>query len=127
ARFIDAFRQLFRLVMLGHARPIQIYFGIAPIVLRISASEDAALVNGRSARRTDLAAGHGGSPAGNGHPQSRDRDELGRDPGGGCRRRSQQWRICCDGVSMLLTVEETDGGAIQLTDVTRRCRAMTMF
>src|SRR5262249_31618241 len=82
ARFIDAFRQLFRLVMLGHARPIQIYFGIAPIVLRISASEDAALASGRGARRTVLGAGQGGSPAGNGHPQSRDRDELGRDPGG---------------------------------------------
>jgi len=81
-RVIDAFRQLFQLVMLGHARPIQIDFGIAPIVLRISSGEDAALVYGRSARRTDLAAGRGGCVAGNGHPQSRDRRELRRDPGG---------------------------------------------
>ena len=64
--------QLFLLTMYGHARPILVNFRIAPVVLRILASQDAARVNGRRASRANLIAAAGG--------RSRRSEQDGRDP-----------------------------------------------
>ena len=46
--------QLFLLAMSGHAGPIQIAFGVTPVVDWIPCGQAAALSKGRRARRTDL-------------------------------------------------------------------------
>jgi hypothetical protein len=52
--------------MSGHAGPIQVNFGDTPIVFRISSGQEAALMNGRRACRTDLTASLGGNRASEG-------------------------------------------------------------
>jgi hypothetical protein len=52
---------LFSLTMNGQACPVLINFRVAPIVLQISISQDAALMNGRRASRADLTVASGGS------------------------------------------------------------------
>jgi hypothetical protein len=50
----DELGQLFFVAMSGHAGPIQIDFGVTPVVCRISCGQAAALIKGRRACRTDL-------------------------------------------------------------------------
>jgi len=44
----------FSFAMNGHACPVLIDLGVAPVVLRISTGQDAALMNGRRASRADV-------------------------------------------------------------------------
>jgi hypothetical protein len=71
----DALCQSFLLAMSGHAGPIQMDLGIAPLVLRISLGQAVALLKGRRACRADLTGGSLSNRASDGEcgqPKSRD-------------------------------------------------------
>src|SRR5262249_41811833 len=70
--FAAALCSSFLLAMSGHAGPIQIDFGVTPLVLRISCGQEAALVNGRRACRADLSVSNRASDGNHGQPESRD-------------------------------------------------------
>ena len=53
----DEICQSFLLAMSGHAGPIQVDLGVAPLVLRISLGQAVALLKGRRACRADLTGG----------------------------------------------------------------------
>src|ERR1700756_1625703 len=64
---------LFLLAMSGHAGPIQIAFGVTPVVYRISCGQAAALLKGRRAGRTETGGLSNRASDGDcGQPKSRD-------------------------------------------------------
>jgi len=80
----DAVGQLFLLTMSGHAGPIQITFGVTPVIYRISCGQAAAFFKSRDACRADLNVSCRASDRNHGQPKSGDRrchPELCR---GGC-------------------------------------------
>src|ERR1043166_2956366 len=68
----DAFGQLFLLAMAVHAGPIQVTFGVTPVVDRISLGQAAALFEGRGARRADLNVSSRASDRKHGQPKRGD-------------------------------------------------------
>jgi hypothetical protein len=64
--------QLFLLAMSGHAGPIQIAFGVTPVVDWIPCGQAAALLKGRRACRTDLNVSIRGIDGNYGQTKSRD-------------------------------------------------------
>jgi len=64
--------QSFLLATLGHARPIQMDLGVAPLMYRISRGQAVALLNGLRAGRADLNVGSRASDRGRGEQKSRD-------------------------------------------------------
>src|SRR5215510_14251413 len=71
----NALCQSFLLAMSGHAGPIQMDLGVAPLVLRISLCQAVAFLKGRRACRADLTGGflsNRASDGERGQPKSRD-------------------------------------------------------
>jgi len=68
----DALCQSFLLAMWGHAGPIQMDLGVAPLVLRISLGQAVAFLKGRRACRADLFVSNRASDGNHGQPKSRD-------------------------------------------------------
>jgi hypothetical protein len=68
----DAVALSFFLTMSGHAGPIQIGFGVTPVVNRISRGQAAALLKGRRACRTDLNVSSRAIDGNHGQTKSRD-------------------------------------------------------
>src|SRR6516162_10349535 len=68
----DALCQSFLLAMSGHAGPIQMDLGVAPLVLRISLGQAVALLKGRRACRADLLVSNRARDGNHGQPESRD-------------------------------------------------------
>ena len=82
--------RLFLLAMSGHAGPIQIAFGITPVIYRISLCQAAALFKGRRARCADLNVSGRASDGKHGQPKNDD----GYGQGDLCRGVCEYLRSC---------------------------------